>query len=251
MLSRIQKTRTLVHFWACQVLESLWEKGQQFSKNLVMWLGDSPSKYTSGHLSERNGNCLLPLWDIWKWLYFRNEEQISGCQRLENRSGVGGEGGRFMRELLIGGVFKRAEGGSSQPWNCSVSAPWCWVHRPTQVLQGEQSWVHTAHTGTQTHTTHTQTQSAYTRHQTHIRTPHTHTCTEKHINRHITHTNHKHTHIHIHIDTPHTHTQTTSTHTHKQTHHVRTHTCCGNSSMGWKRSSRHRGSEFIKNKEQR
>ena len=244
MLSRIQKTRTLVHFWACQVLESLWEKGQQFSKNLVMWLGDSPSKYTSGHLSERNGNCLLPLWDIWKWLYFRNEEQISGCQRLENRSGVGGEGGRLVRELLIGGVFKRAEGGSLQPWNCSVSAPWCWVHRPTQVLQGEQSWVHTAHTGTQT-------QSAYTRHQTHIRTPHTHTCTEKHINRHITHTNHKHTHIHIHIDTPHTNTQTTSTNTHKQTHHVRTHTCCGNSSMGWKRTSRHRGSEFIKNKEQR
>ena len=119
------------------------------------------------------------------------------------------------------------------------------LHRFYKVNRAE----YTQHTQAHRHTP--QTPPAYTHHQTHVFTPHTHTRTEKHINRHVTHTDHKYTHMHTHIDTPHTHTQTTSTYTRKQTHHVHTHICCGNSSMGWKRTSRHRGSEFIKNKEQR
>ena len=260
MLTKVQKTRTHVHFWAYRMLELLWERGQQFSKNLVMWLGDSPSKCTSGHLSERNGNCLLPLWDIWKWLYFRNEEQISSCQRLENRSGVGGEGGRFVRELLTGGVLKRAEGGILAALKLFGV---CTVVLRTQTHTGPtvNRAKYTQLTDIQIHATYSDTDTAcmHTPPNTHTHSTYTYMCINTHINRHITHTyiNHKYTHIQTHTYKHRytTHTCTNHryihTHTHKQTHHMRTHICCGNSSVDWKRISRHRGSEFIKSKKQR
>ena len=164
---------------------------------------------------------------------FRNEERISSCQRLENRSGVGGEGGRFVRELLTGGILKRAEGGIRAALKLFGV---CTVVLGTKTHTGPtvNRAKYTQLTDIQIHTTYTDTDTAcmHTPPNTHTHSTYTYMCIKTHINRHITHTyiNRKYTHIQTHT---YKHRYTTytctnhryiHTHTHKQTHHMHTHT---------------------------
>lgn len=91
------------------MVESLCKRGQQFPKTLIMQLWDHPASCPAGHLSERNGNCMLPYGTLGNDYILEMKNSLVVLPGIRDRRGVGGEGGGFMKEL--GGVLKRAVGG--------------------------------------------------------------------------------------------------------------------------------------------
>lgn len=207
MLSGLQKIRTLVYFWACQMLESLWERGQHF-QNLVMWLEDPPASARLGIYLEMKTVCFL---------YGMLEMTV---HRLGNRlvvarvEWVWGRGwGWWIHEGIINRWgFKGRRGGSSQPWNCSV-----YLHNvdPTDLHRFDK--VNRAEYTQHTHL-HRYTNIHRHRHSLSMHLPNFPLLTYAFSCRHHDTFNQKYTHVQTHMCTPrHTYTHKPQIHTYAHT----------------------------------